>query len=180
MLRVLKGESSSEILQISILTLAMTGGGFFLLWLVLRLWLIPSVGGEVGSEKRQYEDLVKLLDDPKTKELRDKVRGQEGEAEERSVDRIITEELAAQSLEYSSLNPDKKESATLVEESWTLKIKPAQMHKVLQFVARVRGAKKSVRVASFNLNRVRAGRDATSADSWTADVEFVEFRPKKA
>ena len=172
------GDSSSELLQIIILTLSMTGGGFCLLYLGLNFWLLPNVQGDVQSESRTYAALTELLQSSEMIELRANAKDQEESAESKTLEMIIDEELEGKRLSTQSRSPSQKDTGRIIEKKLSLKLQAAPMRDIVEFVARVRHSKKSVRIESFDISRKSASRGNESADLWTATVDIVEFMPK--
>ena len=178
MARGKNSDSPGELLQIVILTLAMTGGGFCLLYVGLRFWMIPEVVRKVDIERRDYEKLVELLESSDMVDLRANHKEQEDSNQE-SLAQIIDEERQLKRLSFSSRTPGRpKTSGQIVEESQTLKLEAAPMRDIVEFIARVRHAKKTVRIESFNLKRASRSRSATAEDAWIATVQIVEFKSK--
>lgn len=172
------GDSSSELLQIIILTLAMTGGGFCLLYMGLSFWLLPKVERNVQSESRSYKALAELLQSPEMVELRANARDQEESAEAKTLGVIIDEQLRGQSLATKSRNPTEKDTGRIIEKKLLLQLEAAPMQQIIDFVTLVRHSKKSVRIESFDLSRKSARRGSDATDEWSAKVDIVEFKPK--
>jgi hypothetical protein len=174
-----KGDSRGEFLQIIILTLAMTGGGFGLLYLGLKFWMIPKVAQRVKNEDGDYEKLTKLLASQEMIDLRENAKEQEETNRADSLAAIIDEEIKLKNLSLTSRvqgRPSPK--GNIIGQSQTLKIDVAPMRDIVEFVARVRHAKKSVRIETFNMKRATRSRNAAVEDAWTATVQIVEFKPK--
>jgi len=172
--------SSSELLQIVILTLAMTSGGFCLLYLGLKVFMIPRVAQKVETEARDYEKLAALLSSQELIELRANAKEQAETDQQDSLPVIIDREVAAKNLDVLSRVPGPPRiSGNIIEEKHTRKLGAAPMRDVLEFVARVRNSKKSVRVEAFDMQRARTGRGGDEVeDSWTSSIDFVEFKPR--
>ena len=110
MTRGKNSDSPSELLQIVILTLAMTGGGFCLLYVGLKFWMIPEVVRKVDIERRDYEKLVELLESADMVDLRANHKEQEDTNQE-SLAQIIDEERQLKRLSFSSRTPGRPKTS---------------------------------------------------------------------
>ena len=86
------GDKSGEWTQIIILALAMTGGGFLVLYLVLQLFVLPGALSDVKKEIEDYRTLTKKLGDPEVKRLRWENEFKK-EKDDKTLPLVMTEEL---------------------------------------------------------------------------------------
>ncbi len=163
---------SSEKLQIAILTFFMTAGGFLILTLVFAFYLNDSKQSDMKGAERTYSDLTKLLAQEDMRRLRqqDKISSEKDDTE--TVREIIDKNLSSYGIDFRDFPPPRKRAKSQ-EITQKITLKPAAMRPILQFIAAVEATKKSIRVASLDLNRDK--RAGVAADSWIASVDFVEY-----
>ena len=169
-------KESGEGIHIAILTFAMTGAGFLLFTLILVLWLNPNAEARNESLANEYKELTKKLLSPEAKSLRAQAKLSQGQENKKSISEIVNDSLNSFQISYSNFPPAKTEDLRAGLQKATLKIdlKPAQLSSILKFVAAVRDAKKGIQVEALKINRGQR----TSDDSWTANVEFVDYVAK--
>jgi len=172
-------ESSSELIQIVILTLSMTGAGFLLLYLGLKFYMVPKIEKNVRTANTNYENLAKFLEGEEMQALREKAEEQKKSEKQSTLAQIVEDNRKGQNLQFASQNTDSKDKKTVIEEIQKLKLKEAPMRRIMEFVARVGASKPSVRVENLQMQRKRTSRNAEPEDLWTASVTFVEFKPPK-
>jgi hypothetical protein len=175
--------SRSEWLQIVILTLLMTGGGFLILFLVLQLFLIPGLRSGVEAEQRGYKQLVELLDKRETKLARQRARQQkEIEGEAKTLASVTSEKLQAAGVELERRDPGRlpREVGGMTQETAKVSLKPATMRAILTYAVSVVDAKKSIKIDRLHLTRQKRGsRGGEAAENrWNAEIDFVEYTPK--
>ena len=71
----------------------------------------------------------------------------------------------------------KTSKSGLEEVSQRIDVKPARMANILQFVATVKDARKTIQVETFSINRDPKAKG--DDDSWTATVDFVDYVTKR-
>ena len=98
-------ETSSEPQQIIILTLAMTAGGFLLLYLFLQFYLIPGLRQEIGVQGDDYSKLVTALESSEMKQLRHEAKLQDENDQQQSLGEIIVEKIGIYGLKRSKQAP---------------------------------------------------------------------------
>jgi hypothetical protein len=168
-------EQPGELLQIGVLTLAMTGGGFFLLYLVLTLFMVPAAQDNSHSAQKEYENVSKLLTGSRAKQLRQDAREQAGAENARSLEEIIAEKRRAYGIDSQRLTSVTHRDNLNGRQLTTA---PAPLRQLLSFVVDVREAKKTIQVQSLKLNRPPRSRDSTDDDIWSATVVFLDYEPK--
>lgn len=179
-----KGEGGGELLQIVILTLGMTAGGFLLLALVLRLWMIPNVEGEVDTEIRQYDQLVKLLGADDMKRLRQQAEEQDQTGTTRSISQIIADESERYGIPDEGSGPEVRRPVgsgkNIVRVTKSVTVNGVPLRQIIQFTVAVHEAKKTIKIERLRVTRPGARGRRTQAeddaeDSWNATIDFVDF-----
>ena len=171
---------NGEWIQILILTLAMTGGGFLLLFLVLSLFILPGKQADVDAEMRRYDKLASLLEGPEIAQLRAEHELQESKGDTRQLPLILSEELQALGLESGNrVRTGRKVVGSLIRDSQKIVLKTASMDRILRYVVRVTGAKKTIRLERMRLNRKRSRNSDDTANEWDATLDFVDFLPQQ-
>lgn len=172
-------KDASEKLQITILTFAMTGGGFALLTLLLIFWLNPSAEQKALGLEAAYKNLKELLLKQEMRDLRANAKMSEGQENNRPIGEIVLETLQKYQLEYPTFPQARTKVAKsgLEEVTQRIDVKPARMANILQFVATVKDARKTIQVETFSINRDTKAKG--DDDSWTATVDFVDYVTKK-
>src|SRR5262245_23125605 len=170
-------DGGGETLQIVILTLFMTGGGFALISLVLALFLVPARANEVDKQIKDATSLAELLaqkNNPKTQmwDLRKKAK----EAEKAEGSQSLRSRVEAQfgPLVYSSFPATvQKKYGNTIEMTQKVDFKEAKLQQVFDFVARVKQENPSVQVGQLRVSRP-ANRPGQSGDEdkWTTSVTF--------
>ena len=173
-------KDSGEKLQIAILTLAMTAGGFALVTLIFVLFVNPSARERATKAEGEYEELTKMLGSQEMQELRATAERSAGQDKTTTLRDTVVETLALYGLAYKSVNPPKVKpiKAGLDEVTQKLPLQPAPLVAILQYVATVENAKKTFQVLSLDLNRDRGKRSAPDNELWTATVEFRDYVSK--
>ncbi|HVR75568.1 MAG TPA: hypothetical protein VMT52_14630 [Planctomycetota bacterium] len=168
-------KDSSEKLQITILTFAMTGGGFALLTLLLIFWLNPSAEQNAQALELEYRNLTQLLLKQEMRDLRANAKMSEGQENNRPIGEIVLEALQKYQLDYPTFPQalTKVARSGLEEVTQKINVKPARMANILQFVAAVKDARKTIQVESFSINRDTKAKG--DEDSWIATVDFVDY-----
>ena len=182
-------ETSSEPQQIIILTLAMTAGGFLLLYLFLQFYLIPGLRQEIGVQGDDYSKLVTALESSEMKQLRHEAKLQDENDQQQSLGEIIVEKIGIYGLKRSKQAPKRpplrtsrgggREAVELQAEGVSIKLENAPLDKIIRFVASVQEAKNSIRVENFEVRRATRTRSGTAEDSWTADVDLADYATRK-
>lgn len=167
-----KGDKPGELLQIVILTLGMTGGGFLLLYLVMVLFMIPSATTAAENAEARNAELTKELLKQDIKELRRDSKIQEEAGEQKGLEEIIPDMLGRWGVERDRLVPASREGQT----GWNVTTKPAPLRSLLSFAVAVREAKKTVQVESLKVSRGRRrGGAGGPEDAWVADIVFLDY-----
>jgi type II secretory pathway component PulM len=172
-------KDSSEKLQIIILTFAMTGGAFALVTLLLVFWFNPSAEQRAQALEAEYKDLTQLLLKQEMRDLRANAKMSEGQENNRPIGEIVMDSLQKFELEPRTFPQarTKTSKSGLEEVTQKIDVKPARLANLLQFVASVKDARKTIQVETISINRdTRAKGDD---DSWTATVDFVDYVTKK-
>lgn len=169
---------STEKLQITILTLAMTGGGFGILTLLFTFFLNPGLAEEATALRAEYDALTKLLQSQEMRELRANAKRQEGQ-DPKAIGEVVLDGLTRYGLEYPNFpSPQTKTlKAGLEEVTQKIDVKPASLLKILQFVAYVKEFRQTIRVESLTIARDTKVKDP-DADSWTGSIQFVDYSSK--
>jgi type II secretory pathway component PulM len=176
MARLTKGDQPGELMQFAILTLAMLGGGFAALFVILNFIIVPRLEAKVDVERSMYQQLRTLLHSDEMKALRREAKAQEGSTGERMLVNVLTEEMNRYGLvpEREQRLEEREVKPGLIEQTQKLNLRPAPMVKILQFVASVANAKKTIHVEQVQLNRPK-----TDTDSWSALISFVDYAVKQ-
>lgn len=165
-------ESSSELFQTVLLTLAMVGAGLMGLLLVLEYYMLPDVEASVEKEKREYEQLTRLLDSDEMHRLRAQAEAAEEEGQANlSLQGLILDSQDATGVRQENISaPRFREGA----EVRRVRLQPANLGQIFRFVVGVKGGKKTVEVveADFRQNRRAAERGV-----YEATIEFVDYAP---
>ena len=173
-------ESRSEPQQIVILTLAMTGAGFLLVYLFLQYYYIPKVQGQVGQQVALYKALVKELDSEEMKQLRHQAKQQDKDDQQQDLGQIVVEKVSLYGLELSKQTPKRPRDIgkNLIEEGQNIQLESAPLDKIIRFAAAVQEAKNSVRIESFEVRRASRSRTAEAENSWLAELDFVDYKAR--
>ena len=174
-------ESRSEPQQIVILTLAMTGAGFLLVYLFLQYYFIPKVQDQVGQQVSLYKALVKELDSEEMKQLRHQAKQQDKTDQQQDLGQIVVEKVSENGLELSKQTPKRPRDIgkNLIEEGQTIQLESAPLRKIISFAAAVQEAKNSVHIESFEVRRASRSRTAEAEDSWLAELDLVDYKEKE-
>ena len=174
-------ESRSEPQQIVILTLAMTGAGFLLVYLFLQYYYIPKVQGQVGQQVALYKALVKELDSEEMKQLRHQAKQQDKDDQQQDLGQIVVDMVAEKGLKLSKQTPKRPRDIgkNLIEEGYNIQLESAPLGRVIQFAAAVQAAKNSVHIESFEVRRASRSRTAEAEDSWLAELDLVDYKAKE-
>ena len=172
-------EAGDQKFEIALFTCAFLAAGLLIITLVLAVFMNPSAASEVTMLEGSYKDQVKLLRSTEMRSLRAQAKLSEGQANQKTLKEIVTEQSKAYGLEIASAPDTKPKSVKGIEEhNQKVTLKPAKLVDVLQFIAAVKEAKKSLQVESVKIDRDRRGRDKEVPDSWTATVDFVDYVAK--
>ncbi len=168
-------DGGGEKLQIAILTFFMTAGGFLVLTLVFSFLVNPLQDTRMKAAEKTYEDLCKLLQQDDVRRLRQQDRLNQEKGDEEDLRQLISQNLSTYGLEFRDFRPMKRsiKKGGITEVTQQITLQAASMTPVLQFVAAVQGARKSVRVASLDLTRNK--RAAADSDSWQTSVIFIDY-----
>ena len=167
-------KSTGEKLQIAILTLGMTAGGFALLTAILVLHMNPSAAERVENLGKTRDNLLKALNDPELRELRAQAKLNEGQANNRSLRDIIFEKKDLRALDLGTLPAAKiTEEGQIQKVEQTVNLKPARLVQILQFLGDLKDAKKTIQIESVTIARDR--RSQENEDSWTCTLRVVDY-----
>ncbi len=174
-------ESRSEPQQIVILTLAMTGAGFLLVYLFLQYYFIPKVQDQVGQQVSLYKALVKELDSEEMKQLRHQAKQQDKDDQQQDLGQIVVDMVAEKGLKLSKQTPKRPRDIgkNLIEEGQNIQLESAPLGRIIQFAAAVQAAKNSVYIESFEVRRASRSRTAEAEDSWLAELDLVDYKAKE-
>ena len=170
-------KDSSEAFQIAIFTCAFVAGGLALITLVLAFFMRPGAAEDVASAEDEYKKLSTLLQDQVMKGLRDQAKLTEGKELNLTLkDIIIEKKKDLQGIDFNRL-PDTKPvpQGTIEIVRQSVELKPAAMRPILDFMALVRAAKKTIQVEQIRFERDRRSK---SDDSWVATIHFVDYVSK--
>jgi hypothetical protein len=166
-------KDSSEAFQIAIFTCAFVGGGLALITLVLALFMNPSAAGAVEAAEDEYKKLSALLQTQDMKVLREQAKLTEGKDLKLTLKEIILENLKNFQLEYTRFTDTRPVSQAGIEVlRQPVELKPATLRPILQFMATVKEAKKSIQVEQIRLEKDRRSKDG---DMWVATIDFVDY-----
>jgi len=167
-------QESGEWLQIATLTFAMTGGGFALVLLLLKFFMIPGAQAEADRAQKSYGDLVKLLQDSATKDLRATAKRTEGVEQSGSLGELIKKAGDDNGIKFPTIPV-----ATVKGEEHRIKITsdPAKLQDLVNFVAAVLDQKKTIQVETVSFKRDPRAKSADE-DSWTCVADFVDYVAK--
>jgi hypothetical protein len=173
-------DAGDQKFEIALFTCAFLAGGLFIITVILAAFMNPSLASDVTSLEASYKDQGKLLRSPEMKSLRAQAKVSEGQDNRKTLRDIIDEQYKNYGLEMERFlaAQRKKVSAGIEEIPQQIVLQPAKLVNILQFVAAVQEAKKSIQVESVRLTRPRRGRDKELADSWQATVDFVDYVAK--
>lgn len=167
-------DGGGEKLQIAILTFFMTAGGFLLLTLVFSLYFNPRLDARMKKAEKEYEQLCTLLQKEDVRRLRQQDRENQEKGDEQGLRRLIDKNLTNYGLQFREFQPPRESTKKgITEISQPITLLPASMTSILQFVAAVQASRKSIHVASLDMNRNK--RAAAGDDSWQATVLFVDY-----
>ena len=167
-------DGGGEKLQIAILTFFMTAGGFLLLTLVFTLFFNPRLDTRMKKAETEYKQLCALLQKEDVRRLRQQDRLNQEKGDEQGLRRLISENLSKYGLQFREFrSPRESTKKGVTEISQPITLLPASMTPILQFVAAVQAARKSIQVASLDMNRNK--RAAAGEDSWQASVMFIDY-----
>ena len=176
------GNSGGEKLQILILTLFMTAGGFALICLVFYFFIISGDQRDFRVQAQDHNELVKLLD-PKSKNQSYVLRRAILEAKKNQGSQTLTEQVennlgALASFRVSMPQPREKKVGNSVEYTQTINFKDARLQDLFNFVARVKSANASIQMGALDLTRATRSRSKTTTaedDRWSANLTFVLY-----
>lgn len=167
-------DASSELAQIVLLTLAMTGGGLLLLFLVIHFIMARNLGNEVSVEAKNYEALVKLLSSDDMNRLRQEAEKQKSvKSQKKSLMDIITQKRDEGGLRFNRLAPPKFDDK-LGTETRTIGLESSRMDRIFRFTVGVRDAKKTIEVEKLEMQAPRRSRGQDEL-LFTATVVFVDY-----
>jgi hypothetical protein len=172
-------DPTSEKFQIAIFTCAFLAAGLALITLVLALFMNPSSASDVKSLEGGYQQITKLLAGPEMKSLRAQAKVSDVTGEQkRTLPEIVSDQMKAYGLDFSRFEraTPKPVGAGMEEVRQPIDVKPAKLMPILQFIASVKDAKKSIQVRTVKIERDRKSKG--DEDSWTANIEFVDYASK--
>jgi len=173
-------KNSGEKLQIAILTLAMTAGGFALVTLIFLLFMNPRAGVRAEEAEKDYKELAQLLSSQKMQELRATAKRSAGQDDTQLRDVAADTLKKYTGLKYKSVKTvtpkSIKPGLDVVRQPFDLK--PAPLVEILQYVATVENEKKTFQVLSLNLTRAKKTRSGPDGNLWGATGEFRDYVSK--
>jgi len=182
------GKGSGETIQIVILTLFMTGGGFALISLVLSLFLIPARADDLERQMQDEKSLSELLarkNNAKNRmwDLRSRARDAEKAVGSTSLRERVESQLGP--LQSNVTNFPKVNEHLIggktMEHSQGIDLKDARLQDVFDFVARVKQNNPSVHVGSVKVTRSTRGSGSGAAgggaddDKWQVNLVFYLY-----
>ncbi len=167
------GKKTSEFLQITLLSLFMTGG-FFALFSLVLLFIIPGKKDAIRAQANDLTELIKLLDEKgELRKTRDQANEFKKAGTEVNLRNIVDSNLDPLGWSnFPEMNPRPLKGKT-IEFSQNIKLKEADLQSLLNFIGRVKHAQNSIRVGSMNFSR---NRRATTKDAWDATMTFFYYR----
>ena len=171
-------DGGGETLQIVILTLFMTGGGFALISLVLALFLVPARADELDQQIKDAESLGKLLAKDNPKALMWDLRKRAREAEKAQGSASLRSRIESQ---FGSLVPTQHQATAerkignTKEETSKVDFKEVKLQEAFNFIARVKAENPSIQVGQLVISRGAAGTRSAAApdeDKWSVNVTF--------
>lgn len=170
-----QGSASEEFFQIVFLTLLMTGGGLGLIFLIFHFWLVPNHRVAAERAASEYRDMSGLLLSDEMQALRAQAKAQEEAGESsQSQQVIVRDQLARHGLKLGGDSFPKLDGSA---ERYSFKVEAAPLRSILLFVASLRSAKKTLEVASLDLNR--PNRRTEGDDLFDASIELYDYSPPK-
>jgi len=170
-------KDSSEGFQIAIFTCAFVAGGLALITLALAFFMRPGAAEDVASAEGEYKKLSALLQDQVMKGLRDQAKLTEGKEQNFTLKDILYEKKKdIPGIDFNRLpetKPVLQPGIEIVRQ--TVELKPAAMRPILDFMALVRAAKKTIQVEQIRFEKDRRSK---SDDSWVATIHFVDYVAK--
>ncbi len=184
---------SSELLQILILTLFITGG-FLAVACLVFMFLIPGQKQKADAAQNDLKNLIVSLRSKETIEQRKKYLAFKEDADsQRSLREILLGQKGP--LDFSTFNSQKpRQEKGTITYTQPVAIREAPLQNLVDFIARVRTAENSVSTAKIVLNRKSRRSTSFIAEPgetplWNADLTFVmsrneeiikKYLPKKA
>ena len=161
-------KDSSELLQIVTLTFAMTGGGFALLTLVLKLFLNPGAAADAQQAETSYGNLTKALLEPQNTELRRNAKRTEKQDLTQTLAEIVKAAGDFNGMKFPNFPQTtiKSPKAGLEEHRIKISVDPAKLSNILMFVAAVQDRKKTIQVESVSFKRDNKSKG--DENLWTA------------
>ena len=167
---------SGEWLQIATLTFAMTGGGFALVLLLLKFFMIPDAQTGANTAEENYKRLSVELLKPATKDLRVNAKRAQGQDLSTTLGEIVKQSLDANGVRFAGTFPAanvKKSDRGPEEHRLKIISEPSPLQPLIDFVAAVEQRKKTIQVEAASFKRdTRAKPDE---DAWICTVELVDY-----
>jgi hypothetical protein len=169
-------KQEGERIQIAILTLGMTGGGFALLTVVLSFFMNPAATERIDGLKTQSAGLVKLLQSDETKRLRAQAKLNKEQENSKGLREIIYDASVKRGLEQGNVPPTKTTDMKggLRKFEQTVSFRPAKLMNLFFLVADVKDAKKTIQVESVTVTRDRRAKDGDD-DAWNSTMRFADY-----
>ena len=168
--------ASNELIQIVLLTLAMTGGGLLVLFLVLHFWMVPRKRDEADGAKRAYAQLSTLLTSDELRTLKAQAKAREAAGEEnRAQQDIIELNLEPNGLSQTRI-PAPRDLPQEKAQLQSVTLNPAPLSSIFQFIVAVKRAKRSIEVDKISFSQPGSGRNRQSG-TYSATIDFIDYLP---
>lgn len=168
------GKQAGEKIQIAVLTFAMTAGGFALLTLALAMKLNPDSAERVTTLESKSKLLVKLLDDPETRNLRWQAKQTEGQDSTKGLADIIFDAVRGRGLTQGNIPPARTQDTRGIRRiEQTVQLNPGKLSSIFGLVGDLKDSKKTIRIETVDVTRDRKA--AEDEDSWTATLKIVDY-----
>ncbi len=169
-------KDSSELLQIVTLTFAMTGGGFALLTLILKLFMSPGAEVEAKTAERNYGELVATLQQPQSKDLRANAKRGENQDNSDTLAEILKKAGDSNGVKFPVPQTTSTQKAGLEERKIKITTEGTKLQNLILFAAQVQDTKRTIQIEGASFKRdTRAKPDE---ESWIATVEFIDYVSK--
>jgi hypothetical protein len=173
------GDSGDQKYEIAIFTCAFLAGGLLIITVILAGFMNPSAASQAKGLEDDYKKMAADLRSAEMKSLRAQAKLSESQDNQKTLKEIIIEQSKSYGLEINRFPDSKPKPGKGIEVfAQQITLRPAKLVSVLQFIAAVKEAKKSIQVERVQIDRERRGRDKEAPDSWTATLDFVDYVAK--
>lgn len=174
-----EAHAANEKLQIAVLTLAMTAGGFLLVTLGLVYYLNPQAKAEADRTEQSYKKMTELFVGNELKELRRQAKIAESKDNAKGLREIVSEAGDQNGIKFPNFQNavTKPIKPGLDSVTQTITTAPASLQSLLYFIVDVKEAKKTIQVQDARFNR--DPRSKSEDNLWTVTVEFIDYVTKE-